>query len=165
MRSARAVALFGALLLGGLACSSGSLVKAPMLSASAVVDLPPPAPSSDAGPPVDAPILSGRWTGRGQQSDGQSWEIVLELASVGDSLHARVTYPALGCGGEWNLEATTTREWVGDEHLAYGTDRCIENGVVHVRLLEIGVLEFDWREVGGRGSTARGTLRRGASRR
>jgi hypothetical protein len=159
----RLVAL--ALVVAPFACSGGSLVMAPMLASSVAVEVPSAAPALDAGPSQDVPNLTGRWSGRGQQSDGQGWEIVLDVAGVGASLHARVTYPALSCGGEWNLEPTTVREWVGDEHIAYGTDRCIENGVVHVRLTDAGVLEFDWREIGGRGSTARGTLRRGGARR
>lgn len=138
---------------------------APMLASSVAVEAPSSSPAVDAGPSPDAPNLVGRWSGRGQQADGQSWDITLDVAASGAALHARVVYPALSCGGEWNLEPTGPKEWVGDEHVAYGTDRCVENGVVHVRLTDAGVLEFDWREIGGRGSTARGTLRRGTGRR
>jgi len=138
---------------------------APMLAASVPSETSSAAPLLEAGAAVDTPNLVGRWTGSGQQSDGQSWEISLDVANSSGSLHARVTYPRLSCGGEWNLESTGAREWGGDEHIAYGTDRCVENGIVHVRLTEAGALEFDWREIGGRGSTARGSLRRAVVRR
>ena len=162
MRRLVVLALLGA----PFACAGGSLVMAPTLAASAVVEVPSAALPVEAGATVpEGPSLAGRWSGRGQQSDGQGWELTLDIAASGESLRAHVTYPALACGGEWTLEATTAREWGGNEHIAYGTNHCIENGVVHVRLTDAGVLEFDWREIGGQGSTARGTLRRAGGRR
>ena len=147
--------------LGGisaaLACGGGSLVMAPMLSAS-VKDEPPPSPSSDAGALQDMPNVAGRWGGRAQQSNGQSRELVLDVSVAGASLRARVNYPAQSCSGVWNLEPGASREWVGDERIASGTERCVENGAVHLRLTDAGGLEFDWREIGGRGMTAKGTL-------
>ena len=154
-----------ALLIGPFACTGGSLVMAPTLAASATVEAPSAAPLVDAGAPPEIPSFVGSWSGRGQQSDGQGWAITLDVAASGGSVRAHVTYPTLACGGEWTLEATTAREWEGDEHLSYGTNHCIENGIVHLRLTDAGVLEFDWREIGGQGSTARGTLRRVPGRR
>lgn len=151
--------------VAAFACTGGSLVMAPMMAASAAVDAPPAPPVVDAGASAEAPNLVGRWSGTGQQSDGQSWELSLDVASAGTGLHARVSYPRLPCAGEWTLESAAPREWVGSEHIASGTDHCVENGVVHVRLTDAGALEFDWREIGGHGATAHGTLRRAGLRR
>lgn len=128
-----------------------------------VVEVPSAAPPIDARAVPEGPIavgLVGSWSGRVEQSDGQDWPITLVVAASGGSVRAYVSYPTLACGGQWSLgpESKTAREWGGDEHLSYGTDHCIENGIVHLRLTSALVLEFDWREIGGQGSTARGTL-------
>lgn len=145
--------LWGIPIVVMVACSSGTLVRAPMTNAK------DPVASTDAGlSTADAELLSGKWSGNGVQSNGRRWDLTLDVGVTDGQVAVRVVYPSSGCGGEWRLSPRGVHEWVGEESIAYGTSSCVDHGQVVVRVSG-DTLEFDWRDSVG-SLTAHGTLRR-----
>ncbi|CAN5242904.1 hypothetical protein BH09MYX1_BH09MYX1_43450 [soil metagenome] len=140
-------------------CIGGTLVRAPMDDGTGGTRVA----VGDAGTFIgtaDTELLVGKWAGQGVQTGGKRWEITLDIAAADGALTVRVTYPALGCGGEWRLAASGSQEWSGEETIGYGTTICTPHGLVKLRLAGES-LEFDWRESNaGQTLTAKGSLRR-----
>lgn len=141
------------------ACSSGTLVRAPMEKPGTGGDS-----TGDAGPPssamiADADAIVGKWTGQSMMSNGRRSDIALDIAASDGTLTVRVSYPQLQCGGEWRLGASGARSWSGIENIGYGTSMCATLGFVSVHASG-DQLEYDWRDSAGGGVTAHGSLRR-----
>ena len=71
--------------------------------------------------------ISGRWKGQGEQSDGSTWTIELNITSQKPGRCATIRYPSSGCSGYWTC--TTAFDGVqldAVEHITKGRDRCID---------------------------------------
>lgn len=72
--------------------------------------------------------LVGSWRGQGEQSDGSSWDMVLQVTSHRPGKCATIHYPSSGCSGYW--ECTSGFDGVqldAVEHITKGRDRCIDH--------------------------------------
>lgn len=116
-----------------------------------VTEAPPPEESVDGS-------ITGRWEGVGVQDDGQSWDLVVDVSTTKAGPCAVAEYPTVPCRAEWICIGARggylqARERLLDEsHL-----RCIDDGVVSMRVAPDGTLEWTWR---GQGQAAYARLRR-----
>lgn len=94
---------------------------------------------------IFAQKLTGNWTGKGKQTDGQTWDIDLTFEK-NDKIN--ISYPSLGCSGNWTYEASivfnpSTGKLVHDhdnsfyrETIVIGTDKCDQNGEIHLKQID-----------------------------
>lgn len=98
-------------------------------------------------PRSKAPYAGTTWGGEGEQTDGQTWPMVLRVAEVSDGPCALVTYPGHAgrpepCRAEWICtEEATDGHRVGVERLIAGFDSCID-GCAFDADLGIGIVEY-----------------------
>lgn len=69
--------------------------------------------------------LYGYWKGTGYQIDGQTWSI--ELSMEDGDVSPLIRYPSLGCGGKWNISATSKNRLDLSEEITDGKTKC-DNG-------------------------------------
>jgi hypothetical protein len=146
-----------ALLSAGLALGCRPHPPRPV-SVPVLVDIPPavavdePAePEPELGPgrgAVPKKALLGRWEGEGTQNDGQTWQIVLEVAGAGATPCARVSYPEnedweISCAGTWDCDESSSPDTLrGLERIYEGSERCID-GCRFAADLAAGTVDFD----------------------
>lgn len=113
-----------------------------------------PAPSTA----VQDGKLLGRWVGIGQQDDGQSWDLSVEISSTANGLCAHADYPTVPCRAEWICEGERDGFLRAHEQLLDDSAlRCIDNGKMMMRLGADGQLDWKWT---GQGQSAAAKLRR-----
>lgn len=64
--------------------------------------------------------FEGTWVGTGYQVDGQSWTV--EFVKEGKTLS--ISYPSLGCQGNWIVLKATKNRIDIRENITEGTDKC-----------------------------------------
>lgn len=101
-------------------------------------------------------LVSGAWEGHGEQDDGQTWPIRVEVLAAGLDPCATVEYPPhdawdISCRGEWRCEPsrTTPVHLVATERILEGDRRCIDACRIDADL-ERGVVSFDCPHAGVR---------------
>ena len=90
----------------------------------------------------------GIWTGIGYQLDGgqigggeySSWSVVLLI----DDQLVSITYPSLDCGGDWQLESSTTLASYYRETITFGLDNCLDQGLMVVSPIDGGRLRLEY---------------------
>jgi hypothetical protein len=166
MRARVLVTIRTGLLLVLAACGKERRVEAPVVDVAVgaldgsvrplVVENPQfAAPPSTA---VQDGKLLGRWVGVGQQDDGQTWDLLVEITSTADGICAHADYPTVPCRGEWICEGE--RDGVLRAHeqlLDDSATRCIDNGKMTMRLGVDGQIDWKWT---GQGQSAQAKLRR-----
>jgi hypothetical protein len=71
--------------------------------------------------------LKGRWKGMGEQSNGSSWDIVLDVKSLNPGKCATIVYPSSGCSGYWMCTSSFDGVQLDAvEHITDGKDRCVD---------------------------------------
>ncbi len=163
---ARAVAAGVVLATCFAACAKSRPVEAPVVDVAVsaldgsvrpiVVD-----DSLSAAPPSTAMQngkLLGRWVGVGQQDDGQSWDLSVEITSTANGVCAHADYPTVPCRAEWICEGERDGYVRAHERLLDDSAlRCIDNGTMMLRLGADGQLDWKWT---GQGQSAQAKLRR-----
>lgn len=66
--------------------------------------------------------LNGKWEGVGYQIDGQTWKV--ELNKDKDKRIIDISYPSLGCSGEWTVVKNEKERVLLKEKITIGADRC-----------------------------------------
>ena len=96
-----------------------------------------------------APIV-GRWKGKGEQTNGATWAIDLEVVAAKRGECAAIRYPSIGCGGTWRCTYGTNRMRLeASEAIGYGKTKCIDGGDVAVWLTRDGNrMRYAWRSLG-----------------
>jgi hypothetical protein len=70
--------------------------------------------------------LVGNWKGTGEQSNGSSWDMVLQVTSHTPGRCATIRYPSSGCSGYWEcISAFDGVQLDAIEHITKGRDRCV----------------------------------------
>jgi len=88
--------------------------------------------------------LVGAWSGVGQQSDGASWQMELDIANTQEGACAIVRYPDVGCAGYWTCLCDDEGGHLqAVERITEGRDRCIDGVSVDVGLSRDGSLVFN----------------------
>ncbi len=108
--------------------------------------------------PIDsyAAGLGGSWEGQVTQNDPPS-TYTMEMNLYGNV--GNVNYPSLGCGGNLEFIRTDGTSFWYREHLAFGKDKCIDDGIIQMRRHPLGDdTTWDWRWEGG-GVSVRGLIR------
>jgi hypothetical protein len=107
-----------------------------------------------ASTPAQAQTLSGRWCGVAEQTGPgayrSEWSAVLDLKGA----TGRMAYPSLDCGGELTFERLDGNVHVYREHIDYGRNRCLDDGLVGIEPLGTSV-RWEWN---GSGARATGLL-------
>jgi hypothetical protein len=83
--------------------------------------------------------LVGQWKGTGEQSNGSSWDMVLDVTSHTPGQCATIRYPSSGCSGYW--ECTAAFDGVqldAVEYITKGRDRCVNEVDVQLVVNEGG---------------------------
>ena len=66
--------------------------------------------------------LNGHWEGVGYQIDGKTWKV--ELRKDKDSKNIKISYPSLGCSGEWTVVKNEKERILLKEKIIEGANRC-----------------------------------------
>lgn len=147
-----------------VACGRERRVEAPVVEvAVGPVDASAGQPRVTEAPPPDEEegvdgSITGRWEGVGVQDDGQSWDLVVDLSTTKAGPCAVAEYPTVPCRAQWICTGArggylqAREKLLDDSHL-----RCVDNGVMTMRLAADGTLEWTW---WGQGQTAHAKLRR-----
>jgi len=132
----------GWLLLGLIGCSSQAVKMAPMSNDPAPSGTSKTAVASDASSPsTEGGPLLGRWLGTGIQSDGQMWDIQVDI--VGEhGVCAKAKYPSVPCTADWLCTEARGGILTAVEHLTSGQNRCIDGGSLTFTLK--GDFEAEW---------------------
>jgi len=91
---------------------------------------------------------NGIWTGIGYQLDGSqsgsgeysSWSVLLTT----DDQLVTISYPSLNCGGNWQLESSTTLASYYRENITFGLDDCLDQVLVVVSPIDGGRLRLEY---------------------
>jgi hypothetical protein len=100
--------------------------------------------------------LGGTWEGQVSQSNPPAtYPVEMQLyGNVGN-----IGYPSLGCGGNLSFLRTDGTSYWYQENLSYGKDRCIDGGVIEMRVHPVaGNTSWNWTWTGS-GVSVRGVLR------
>ncbi len=68
--------------------------------------------------------LKGTWKGIGYQTDGQQWETVVDAKNL---KNIKVNYASLLCSGNWKITSQTPKQFVLQETIMLGVDKCDQN--------------------------------------
>ncbi len=68
--------------------------------------------------------LKGTWKGIGYQTDGQQWETVVDAKNL---KNIKVSYASLLCSGNWKITSETHNQFVLQETIMLGVDKCDQN--------------------------------------
>jgi hypothetical protein len=136
-----------------VACSGGSLVRAPMDDGTSE------ATSADGGR-LASSDPSGFWVGSSTWSNGRRVEVSVDVSQANGAAQARVVYAGAQCTSEWRLYESGMRTWAADEVAVTGSAACPRNGRATVTLSPMGdALDYDWRDAVG-SLSVHGTLKR-----
>lgn len=90
-------------------------------------------------PATHAESVVGLWRGMGEQTDGSSWDMELNITSLRPGKCATIKYPSSGCSGHW--ECVSRFDGVqldAVEHITSGKDRCVDEVDVQIVVNEGG---------------------------
>ncbi len=89
----------------------------------------------------DTEWIDGVWDGVGFQRDaGSTWTIRLTAKRSENSF--KIEYPSLACGGEWRLVNFTSHSGKFIERIVFGRDKCVDNGIVVITLVDRDHVSF-----------------------
>lgn len=101
--------------------------------------------------------IKGTWEGTGYQIDDQSTWTMLFAARGGKF---SIDYPALNCGGRWQLINLNAYRARFKERLDHGQDKCTDKGTVVIERLSRKQIFYLYAIAGRREITASGVLNR-----
>jgi len=87
--------------------------------------------------------LQGKWTGTASQPDAATqptWKI--ELTCKGSICN--IKYPSFPCGGKWHLQKLESNNATFVEKLSFGQDKCMDNGMVIVKLIDNNYCDVEY---------------------
>ena len=101
---------------------------------------------------LSAQSLIGTCSGTVIQNEPTPHSYDLIMVLEGDS--GSISYPSLDCGGPVTFIRKKGANYFYKEHMAYGTDVCIDGGIIQIKLLKNSIV-WSW---SGSGVTAQGNL-------
>jgi TPR repeat protein/tRNA A-37 threonylcarbamoyl transferase component Bud32 len=114
--------------------------------------------------PRPGPTAIGVWTGKGTETSGSSWLITATLKSLETGRCGQVSYPTLGCGGDWYcVKSSDGKKLRAREIITSGQGRCDSTGFIDMTVSDDGqAAEWRWSSP-GRGGTSSAHLARAAA--
>ena len=103
-------------------------------------------------------LALGTWTGRGAQTGGSSWLITATVTSLESGRCGQVSYPTLGCVGDWYcVKSTDGKKLHAREIITTAGSRCDSTGFVDLTVADDNQsAEWRWSSPGrGGAATAR----------
>lgn len=74
--------------------------------------------------------LIGHWKGRGHQSNGADWDVVVDITHLGLGPCATVRYPSARCSGYWECLSSDGDSLKAVERITRGKERCLDRVAV-----------------------------------
>ena len=107
----------------------------------------------------DVTWLHGEWEGLGFQiSTSGTWP--MEVSVNMERFAVEVRYPSLECGGAWYIQSSDACTMVFVETLQYGTDRCMDQGMIVMTRVDENHVSFNYFLPGTQTVEAYATLKR-----
>jgi hypothetical protein len=81
---------------------------------------------------AEAQTLSGQWCGWAEQTGPGDTRTQWSANLLLDGATGHMEYPSLECGGTLTFEGVDGKVHLYRERIAYGRDRCLDNGLIGV---------------------------------